>query len=292
MTPDAFNALRKLAIEPPSEAFTGTWSALVWQPDLTKVQSYVVGVVVLNERQRAWRVMTETGRLDCFFRPRTITQDFNWLTSTIRTALQRTEPGAALLFPVANITATPPRFVRGESAESVAEQLFIELVPAAADEVSRKPMRALLDTQKVRSLVHAELKRIANLDYENIVRESSEIIHDRGDHSFDVDLVTVRGVGSVVSVDYQSLASIERHLLRAAQDTQAYCSARKKQARGIFIYDPKDRPEMTVKERKQIRDFVTEECWKLECQGFRVASRETTSDLATEVQEWAAPLLR
>ena len=77
-------ALRELAYRPAPEPFTGTWSAIVWQPELSGVQRFVVGVVVRGQGQQAARLMSEPGRLECFFRPRSIAADFTWLISMAR----------------------------------------------------------------------------------------------------------------------------------------------------------------------------------------------------------------
>lgn len=284
-------ALRELAYRPAPEPFTGTWSAIVWQPELSGVQRFVVGVVVRGQGQQAARLMSEPGRLDCFFRPRSIAADFTWLISMARSQLAQANLDAPIALPVLNLTATAPQFVSGQSAEALAETLFAQLVPAAKDEIEAPPARPYLDTASLRELVHNELKRITGLDYSRIVREAGEIIRDRGDHAFDVDIITARAVGSVISADYKSLASIERNLLRAAHDVQAYSGSRNKDARGIFIFDPIERPGLTAKERKDVERFLDEERWKLDCAGFSVATNHTPELLALDVRDWAAPLL-
>lgn len=285
------NALRDIAYHPDPEPFSGTWSALVWQPELTGVQRFVVGVVVRGQGQQEARLMSEPGRLDCFFRPRSIASDFAWLISMARSHLAQAQPEAPLSIPVLNLTATPPQFVSGESAHALADELFAQLVPAAHDEVKTPPERPYLDTASLRALVHDELKRIAGLDYNRIVREAGDVIRERGDHTFDVDIITERAVGSVISADYKSLATIERNLLRASHDVQAYSGSRNKDARGIFIFDPIERPGLTAKERKDVDNFLHEERWKLDCAGFNVATNYTPELLARDVKDWATPLL-
>lgn len=284
-------ALRELAYRPAPDPFAGSWSALLWQPDLTGLQRFVVGVVVRGQGQQVVRLMDDPARLDCFFRPRSITTDFNWLMSMARSHLHQTPPDAELALPVLNLTATAPRPIQGESAQALADELFAQLVTAARADPKARPKRDYLDTPSLRVQVHCALKCIAGLDYERIVREESEVIHDRGDHAFDVDIVTDKGVGSVISADYTSLVSIERNLLRAAHDVQAYSGSRHKAARGIFIYDPAERPGLTAKEQRDITTFLDEERWKLDCAGFDVATNIRPDLLATDVKDWATPLL-
>jgi hypothetical protein len=135
--------LRELAYDPPAEPFTGTWSAIVWQPDLNGVQCFVVGVVVRGQAECVARLMTAPGRLDCFFRPRSIAADFAWLIRMAQSQLARLCADAPLSFPALNLTATPPRFISGPSAKDLADTLFAQLVPAAKDEMAAPPHTGL-----------------------------------------------------------------------------------------------------------------------------------------------------
>lgn len=282
--------LRSVAHPSSPDPFTGHWSAILWQPDITGVQTFAIGVVVIGEGKPAYRLMDEPGRLACFYQPQAMAKDFAWLLSVTRSTLAEHQPGAQLALPIFNLTLTPPRYVSGESAQAIADDLFTTLVPAAQAEGKQRKARENLDTPSLRTLVHRELKRIANLDYEHIVREKNEVIHDRGDHLFDVDIVTANGVGSVISADYQSQFSIERHLLRAAQDVGSYGKVRGKDGRGIFIYAP-DRIELPTKLRRELEDYLLAECWKLEASGFQVATNLKPESLAQDVFDWAAPLI-
>lgn len=283
--------LRNIAQTSEPDAFSGHWSAILWQPDITGVQTFAVGVVVTGEDKPAYRLMDEPGRLTCFFQSQALAKDFAWLLSVARNTLAEHQPGGApLTLPIFNLSLTPPRYVSGESAQAIADDLFATLVPAAHAEGKPRKTRDCLDTPSLRTLVHRELKRIAQMDYEQIVREKHEVIHDRGDHLFDVDIITTRGVGSVISADYQAQASIERNLLRAAQDVSAYGSCRNKQGRGIFIYAP-ERIELPAKQRRELDNYLLAECWKLEANGFQVATNLHPESLAQDVFDWASPLL-
>jgi hypothetical protein len=282
--------LRSVAQSSSPDTFAGHWSAILWQPDITGVQTFAIGVVVIGEGKPAYRLMDEPGRLACFYQPQAMTKDFAWLLSVTRSTLAEHDAGAPLTLPIFNLSLTPPRYVSGESAQAIADHLFAELVPAAQTEGKQRKTRENLDTPSLRTLVHRELKRIANLDYEHIVREKNEVIHDRGDHLFDVDIVTAKGVGSVISADYQAQVSIERNLLRAAQDVGSYGKVREKDSRGIFIYAP-DRIQLPTKQRRDLEDYLLSECWKLEAAGFQVATNLHPEPLAQDVFEWATPLL-
>lgn len=280
-----YTGLRQLA-QDTHDPFAGHWSAIMWQPELTGVQAFAIGVLVRGANETAFKLMDEPERLACFYSTATLAKDFAWLTSLVRQYLAGLQVGEEIRLPTFNVSATPPRYVSGGSAQGVAETLFSQLVAAAAPGMRKRKLRDSLDTASLRTLVHRELKRIAGMSYEQIVRENHQIIHDRGDHLFDVDIVTTAGVGSVISADYEAHASIERNLLRAAQDVGTYGNCRDKKARGIFIYAP-DRADLTKARRKDLEDYLREECWKLEFNGFQVATNYSPAGLAQDVLDWA-----
>ncbi len=284
------HALRELAHAPAPDAFSGHWSAILWQPDITGVQAFVIGVLVTGNDRPGYRVMDEPGRLACFYGSPQQAQDIAWLLSLLRESLANAPPEGEIRLPALNLSLTPPRFVSGASAQAIANDLFTSLVPAAHPDDKQRKARQNLDTASLRTLVHRELKRIAQLSYEHIVREKNEVIHDRGDHRFDVDIVTRRGVGSIISADYEWQPSIERNLLRAAQDVGAYSSCRDKTHRGIFIYAP-ERDDLPAKKRKELTNYLLGECWKLETSGFNVANNLQPELVAKDVLAWAEPLI-
>ena len=126
--------LRNVAQPSAPDPFTGHWSAILWQPDITGVQTFAIGVVVSGKGKPAYRLMDEPGRLTCFYQPKAMTKDFAWLLSVARSTLAEHEPDAPLTLPIFNLTLTPPRYVSGESAQAIADDLFTTLVPAAQAE--------------------------------------------------------------------------------------------------------------------------------------------------------------
>lgn len=284
-----YTGLRQLA-QDTHDPFAGHWSAIMWQPELTGVQAFAIGVLVRSHDEIAFKLMDEPERLACFYSTSTLAKDFAWLTSLVRQYLAGLNAAEEIRLPTFNVSTTPPRYVSGESAQGVAEALFSKLVAAAAPGMRERKVRDSLDTASLRTLVHRELKRIAGLSYEQIVREKHQVIHDRGDHLFDVDIVTTAGVGSVISADYEAHASIERNLLRAAQDVGTYSNCRDKKGRGIFIYAP-DRPDLSKAHRQDLEGYLREECWKLEFNGFQVATNFSPGGLAQDVLAWAEPLI-
>lgn len=283
------NALKDTAYRPAAaDSFVGRWQAVAWQPNLFTPQTYVVGVLVSSDAgEHAFRLMDEPERLDCFFAPRPIKTDFAWIMAVAREALAKGEQA----FPTPNLQLTPPQFVRGTNADTLAIDLFDKLVIAAQPRNPGQPVFVAQDTSTIRDQVNQALRRIASLDFERIVRSDGEIIRDRGDHFFDVNLILDRGVGTVVSAWYKSLLSVKINIFQAAQDVQAYAASRHKDARAVFIARPESPAGLTAKERRDIEAFIAEETWKMECQGIRAVTLEDPELIAREVHEWAKPLL-
>lgn len=280
--------LKQRTIAPPQAGFTGLWRTIEWQPDLFSPQRFIVGITVESPSTdaRSFRLMDQPTRLDCFFRPWPITQDFNWALAAARRAL--TSKSNAPI-PCHNITLSDGLFISGESLESTAETLFNEMVLAARPWNDSGPADAVgPDTDVVRKEVNALLKRMVGLDFERIVREKGETLSE---HFFDVTLAPDHGAGSVVSACFKSPTSIELHLLRAAQDTSAYATAQHRDSKAIFVRMPSTDARLSPKDRAAIEKLTGEACWKLECAGFRAPRHDSNDAIACEIRDWATPLL-
>lgn len=270
----------------PVIGFTGSWRAVEWQPDLFKPQRFVVGVVVesATSGERAFRLMDKANRIECFFSPEPVLNEFAWLMANTR----RTLAAGGTLFSH-NLTLSDGLFVQGTSIEDTAEELFNEIVSAAVPMPQNGRSDAIgPDTDEVRKDVASELKRIMRLAYESVAREQGETLSN---HHLDVTLAPTRGAGSVISACYRTTGTIETKLLRAARDINAYATAQHRDARAIFIQMPDHDARLTTKERADIERTTGEEAWKLECGGFAVSRHTTAQRLAQEIRDWAIPLL-
>lgn len=286
-----------ITASPPSTAipqttrFQGLWSAVQWQPDLAIPQKFLVGIVVAGQGEKAFLVMDEPMRLECFFKPALLANDFKLVMSLARSTLHEADLALGTpVFPSANLTASMARNIRGNSAKDLCEYLFSRMVMAAQPDTSRPTGFDSIDTRKVRTLVNQAIKKQAGMLFERIVREKSEFIDK---HELDVNLLPTYGVGSVLSGWYKSPQSIMMNMLTASQDINAYAAGRNdKQSRAMFIMAPSANAQIPKKDLKLIDRTISEQEWKLERAGFTVVTRDNAEELAHDVLEWAHPLIQ
>lgn len=282
------SALRENAVtRMRQDAFTGHWRVIHWQPDLFVSQLFAVGVIVESaDGERAFELMEKAGRIECFFDPLPIRQSFAGMMALLRSHLA--EAGDELL-PSPHFSFGAPCFVRGESAHALAKRLFAENIPAARPRNDRESKEALgPDTDETRSAVAGFLKQMTNMAYERIVREGGQVLSD---HYLDVTLAPDHGAGSVISVCYKALPTIEMKMLRAAQDINAYAASQKRAHKALFLLEPADDVPMPPKERKAINNLIGNECWKLEQAGFATPRNTHIPAMARDIKDWATPLL-
>lgn len=283
------NALRQHAVTQPREdAFTGTWRVVQWQPDLFGPQRFVVGVLVESSAgDRAYRIMDRPERIECFFRPRPIRREFAALMALLRNSLAEPRDGDVLL-PSPNFSFSEPCFVRGDSAQTIANRIFGDMVTAADPLPDEDDREIGPNTEETRKQVTRFLKQMSDLAFERIVREQGQTLSE---HYLDVTLAPDRGAGSVVSACYRSLTSIELKLLRAANDINAYASAQKRERKAIFLLEPDDDAPISPKERRAMDNLIGNELWKLEQAGFDTPRNTDFGGVARDIHDWAIPLL-
>jgi hypothetical protein len=280
-----YEKLKERTAPAPMMAFSGTWRAIEWQPDLFKPQRFVVGVLIeTDEQQRALRLMDAPGRIECFFRPAPVVQDFSWLMSNNR----RTLNADGALFGH-NLSLSDPMFVQGADLQATADELFDDLVVAATPVPdAARPETVGPDTEAVRRYVSDALKRIFVLDYAMLVREEGAILSN---HHLDVTLAPPQGAGSVISACYRSENTIITKLLRTANDINAYAATQRLGHKALFIQVPGADAPLTAKERKAIEQLTGEEAWKLECAGFSAPRHDRSEALIGGIRDWMQPLV-
>ena len=282
------SALRERAVTlPRNDGFVGHWRAIYWQPDLFVPQRFAIGVsVASDDDQHAFRLMDKPGRIECFFAPRPIRREFAMLMAMVRNYLADPDNVAP---PSPHIIVGEPCFVRGKTAESLVEQLFLENVPAARPRHDRDLPDAIgPDTDETRVSLSGFLKQMTGMAYERIVREQGQVLSD---HYLDVTLAPDNAAGSVISVCYKSTQTIEVKILRAAQDINAYATSQHRRHKALFLLEPADDVPIPAKERKAIDDLIGNERWKLEKAGFVTPRNTHIPDMARDIRDWAKPLL-
>jgi hypothetical protein len=131
-----------------------------------------------------------------------------------------------------------------------------------------------IDTPRARKLVNIELKKIAQMDYEKIVRPDDQgllLDYDGAKHFLDLNLLTAKACGSVTSAVYKTAQSVELNLLKTSRDLTTYSRVRQMDDIGLFPLLP-ETGSLESKEFKRITEVIEEHEWKLERDGFRVVS--------------------
>lgn len=125
-----FSAIRERAVRfTRQDSFIGHWREVYWQPDLFVAQRFTVGVVVeSSDGERAFQLMEKAGRIECFFSPLPVQRTFAGMMAMMRQYLAA--PDGAIP-PSPHFSLSEPSFIRGESAQALADRLFVENVPAA-----------------------------------------------------------------------------------------------------------------------------------------------------------------
>ena len=282
------SALRQCAITTQrQDGFNGHWRIIEWQPNLFVPQRFAVGVCVeSDEHGRDFRLMERPDRLECFFHPQPIRKEFSALMSMLRGWLADAQAGVP---PSPHILLGKPCFIRGESAQMLVERLFSDNIMAAKPRSEREtPDEIGPDTEATRASLSSFLKQITGLQYDRIVREEGQTLSN---HYLDVTLAPDNGAGSVISVCYKSLATIEMKMLRAAQDINAYATSQHRHHKALFLLEPSDETALPPKERVAIDRLIGNECWKLEQSGFATPRNTQIQSMAQDIKDWASPLL-
>lgn len=295
-----FGHLLKQTIKVPAPGFQGAWSIVELQPDVFVPQWFSIGVVVQSSGDRLhFKLLDEFKKFECVygdrFPQRMIRELMTYAEETLRVAAQDKIAVPEVAFETSALRLSVPMYTSGEDREVTVERLFTELIVMAPHSKRKGRDFTAMDNSQVRALVNAELKRIAQMDYEKIVIEGTSntgmLVEDQGvKHYLDFNLRTTGACGSVVSAVYKSPISVELNLLKSSRDLTTYSRLKNVADIGLFMLLP-DEQSMEPKEYKHIGDLITEQEWKLERDGFRVVSFASEKTLAEEIYEWAKPTI-
>jgi hypothetical protein len=293
-----FAHLQAVTTAVPASAFVGRWSTLELQPDLFVPQCFSVGTVVQAEKQRLhYHLLSDFKKFECIYggqQPKKlIAEMLSHAEEVLREAVQQRIALEDVDFGSPNLHLSKPVHTSGESADTIIDRLYRDVIVLEPHTQQRIQRFETLDTPAVRLLVNQVLKSIARDDFERIVLDSKEgvIIHD-GDrsHYLDVNLRTTKACGSVVSAVYKTVQSIEMNLLRANLDLATFAKLKNIDDRGVFFMLP-ERHNLDRGEWDRIENVVGEQKWKLERDGFRVVGLDSVEGLAQEIYDWAKPTL-
>jgi len=294
-----FSHLVEQARNTPKPLFSGAWSAIELQPDVFVPQSFTIGVVVqpLNDRLY-FKLLDNFKKFECLYEERLslneLREFFTYAEETLRLASQQRISIPEVGFDTASLHLSAPLFTSGDDIEMTVERLFSEVVVMAHRSQKKRTEFISIDTMQARSMVNDELKRIAGMDFEHIVNQStygSLVEEDGVKHFLDLNLITNRACGSVTSAFYKSPQTVELNLLKSSRDLTTYSRIHHMDSIGLFLLTPEE-GTMGPKEFSKIEDMIDQYEWKLEQDGFRVVSMSSPAALATEIYDWAKPTLR
>lgn len=275
-------------------AFEGIWATVELQPDLFAPQKFSVGVIVgALDGAFKFRLISDAKKFECVYGKLGVS-NIRTLLESAEHALLRSQknksPIGEVIFECANLSLSSPWPTSGPSSERVLVRLFGEVVAMepSVEKTSREFIS--MDTEQVRQLVTAELKRIGGLKYERVAVEPKEVIladDQSGEtHVLDLSLRTEKGAGSVLSAVYKTPSIIELNMLRASRDLAVYGRVRKVDDLAMFVMSAKQEL-FEPAEYSRISDLLDEQSWRLERQGFRVVIFDEAPSIANSIYEWA-----
>ena len=290
--------LSQLAVSTPKPSFEGAWTTIEFQPDAFVPQRFTVGVAVQSPGGRLhFKLLDDFKKFECVYQgrlpQRSVREILVHAERTLRMAVQARTQIPEVRFETNCLSLATMSYTSGEDQESTAERLFEELVVMARQDKKQLKDFESIDTPQARRLINAELKRIAQMDYEKIVSPSEQGVlldHEGQMHFLDLNLLTTKACGSVTSAVYKSYQSVEVNLLKTSRDLTTYSRMRDMDNIGLFLLLP-EQGLLDTREYKRITEVIDEHEWKLERDGFKVVSLDSPAMLATEIYEWAKPTI-
>jgi hypothetical protein len=291
--------LSQMAVAPPKASFAGAWTTIELQPDIFVPQRFTVGVAVQSPGGRLhFKLLDDFRKFECVYQGRfpqwSVRELLAHAEETLRAAVQTKTQISEIQFETNCLSLAAPSYTSGEDQESTAERLFDDVVVMLPNDEKKPKEFESIDTPSARKLVNIELKKIAQMDYEKIVRGDDQgllLDYNGAKHFLDLNLLTAKACGSVTSAVYKTAQSVELNLLKTSRDLTTYSRVHQMDDIGLFLLLP-ETVSLESKEFKRITEVIEEHEWKLEKDGFRVVSLASPTALASEIYNWALPTIR
>lgn len=290
--------LSQMALSTPKASFAGTWTTVELQPDIFAPQRFTVGVAVQSPGGRLhFKLLDDFKKFECIylgrFPQRSARELLAHAEETLRAAVRAKTQLPDIVFETNCLSLAAPSYTSGEDQETTVERLFDEVVVMSPTDQKKPKEFESIDTPRARKLVNIELKKIAHMDYEKIVRPDDQgllLDYEGAKHFLDLNLLTATACGSVASAVYKTAQSVELNLLKTSRDLTTFSRVRQMDDIGLFLLLPEP-GALDSKEFKRIKEVIDEHEWKLERDGFRVVSLDSPELLASEIYSWAKPSL-
>ncbi len=210
------------------------------------------------------------------------------ITESLKAHLRKAAEIAGWQPPVSGFFAQPMREYIGNSAEDILDQvagIHSSLYKAKAP-VKPEQLQSRSDGL-IRQQVRDAAKRLYGLKADEIFTPAGiiEVAEEGRKRHLDIPIKTASKVGSIISVWYNTPATIETHFLRA-QSNLAVAVERNKYEPGLFISVPDNLANL--KNRNQIDNLIDDFYWRLKRTGCHLEVKETAEELARDIVEWAA----
>jgi len=296
----AINSIIQTGSPSTNKGFEGVWFSIELQPDIFTPQWFNVGVAIQTfDGEAEFQVLEYFKKLECLYGKKFSRNTFfelrSHITETLKKASEDKRPLNKTAFETSALRLSSHGYTSGPNIDSTISRLFRETVVLDKDERENQRSFESIDTQKARQIVNKELKRISSLDYEKIVNQENtkrgyEIEFGDEKHFLDIELLTKKACGNIISAVYKSTQTIELNLLKSSRDLTTFSKIRGVNDIGLFLLLPHEET-MSKKEFQPINELLKEQEWKLERDGFRVVSLPSEAELAKEIYEWAKPTL-
>lgn len=288
--------MNRFAQATPKPEFSGVWTTIELQPDIFAPQQFTVGVAIQSPGDRLhFKLIDDFKKFECLYHERfpqkSARELLAYAEEALRDAIQSKIQIPEIRFETSCITLAQPQFTSGDDREATVERLFSEVVVMAPSASKKGNDFASMDTPHARKIINLELKRIAQMDYEHIVRPDDQgmlLDYEGNKHFLDLNLLTRRACGSVTSAVYKTAPSVELNLLKSSRDLTTYSRVHKMNNIGLFLLLPEE-GLLEARDYKKITEVIDEHEWKLEKDGFRVVSLSSPTGLAAEIYKWAKP---
>lgn len=294
-----YSVLMRSAKSTPKPEFSGWWSFIELQPDIFSPQRFPIGVIVQGDGERLhYKLLKDFKKFDCVY-PEGFSHSsakglMAYAYEVLQAAITTKTPLSEIRFDSYALALSRPTHTSGRDREATVERLFSEAVAMAPSTIKKGREFESIDTATARQMVNEHLKTIAALDFERFVLVDHPGLLIPGEqgirHHLDLNLLTHRGCGAVISAVYKSYQTVEMNLLKASLDLKTCRAYKKLESVGLFLLMPNP-DSMERREFRRIEEAIDDHEWKLEQDGFQVVTLENPRALAVEVYEWARPAL-
>lgn len=288
-------AIRHLAPKSSPKAVEGHIQHVVYRPDSTAPQSFVVGIVAQTEdgKNTRFRILKDGRKLKAIYHHRLLLDDIhralNELEHRIEAAAKSMTPASAWNLGSPNFKLDTPRYSAGQSLDAMVTRAFDHAVVLARTQ-DQGPRFESRNTANLRLEVAQHLKRIAGLRYEHFATEGIPYAIGNKKGLYDVTHAHAQKVSTVVSGWSASPTTLRMTLWHANSEVTA-CARANDSTPGIFLLFPNERQGIREDDWRHMNSFLDEELPKLEFAGLHVVTLPTAEEIASEIWDWYEPSL-